>query len=99
VNSKRGRAFEVKHSFTAEPVFLPEGATLMQFMAMRKVSTRGISNANMAMPMAAMSYNLKNYLKFAEKQVEFISKSAEKRLLDFLVQIGVKLKLNAEQKF
>jgi hypothetical protein len=39
-------------------------------MGMRKVNTRGISNANKGMLMAAMAYNLKKYLKFSQERVE-----------------------------
>jgi hypothetical protein len=76
VNSKRGRALKVKRSSTVEPVF----GTLTEFMAMRKVNTRGISNANKGMLMAAMAYNLKKYLKFTQKRVETVAKSAQKHL-------------------
>jgi len=57
-NSKMGRTFKVKRSSTVEPVF----GNLTEFMAMRKVNTRGISNANKGMLMAAMAYNLKTCL-------------------------------------
>ncbi|MFT6353456.1 MAG: hypothetical protein ACJAXD_000436 [Cryomorphaceae bacterium] len=50
-------------------------------MAMRKVNTRGISNANKGMLMAAMAYNLKKYLKFSQKRVETLAKSTEKHLI------------------
>ena len=48
VKSKRGRIFKAKRSSTVEPVF----GTLTEFMGMRKVNTRGISNANKVMLMA-----------------------------------------------
>ena len=83
VKSKRGRAFKVKRSSTVEPVF----GTLTEFMAMRKVNTRGISNANKVMLTAAMAYNLKKYLKFTKKHVETLAQSAEKHLLDVFALI------------
>ena len=83
VKSKRGRAFKVKRSSTVEPVF----GTLTEFMAMRKVNTRGISNANKVMLTAAMAYNLKKYLKFTKKHAETIAQSAEKHLLDVFALI------------
>jgi hypothetical protein len=94
VQSKRGRAFKVKRSSTVEPVF----GTLTEFMAMRKVNTRGISNANKGMLMAAMAYNLKKYLKFTKNRVETASKSAEKHLLDLFGMIRLILKPNPSFK-
>jgi hypothetical protein len=94
VQSKRGRAFKVKRSSTVEPVF----GTLTEFMALRKVNTRGISNANKGMLMAAMAYNLKKYLKFTKNRVETASKSAEKHLLDLFGMIRLILKPNPSFK-
>lgn len=94
VNSKRGRAFKVKRSSTVEPVF----GTLTEFMAMRKVNTRGISNANKGMLMAAMAYNLKKYLKFTQKRVKTVAQSAEKHLTELFALIALILKPNPSFK-
>jgi transposase len=94
VNSKRGRALKVKRSSTVEPVF----GTLTEFMALRKVNTRGISNANKGMLMAAMAYNLKKYLKFTQKRVETVAMGAEKHLLQLFALIGLILKPNPSFK-
>jgi len=95
VNSKRGRAFKVNRSSTVEPVF----GTLKEFTAMRKVNTRGISNANKGMLMAAMAYNLKKYLKFTKNRVETVAKSAEKHLLEIFFQIRLIIKPNPSFQF
>jgi transposase len=50
-------------SSTVEPVI----GTLINFMNMRRVNTRGIDLANKHVLMAALSYNLKKYLKFYKK--------------------------------
>jgi len=94
VNSKRGRAFKVKRSSTVEPVF----GTLTEFMAMRKVNTRGISNANKGMLMAAMAYNLKKYLKFIQKRVKTVAQSAEKHLTELFALIELISKPNPSFK-
>ena len=60
VNSPNGRYMKTKRSSTVEPVF----GTLTEFLAMRKVNTRGINQANKVMLMAGMAYNLKKYLNF-----------------------------------
>lgn len=39
-------------------------------MGLRKINTIGIKQANKVMHMADMAYNLKKYLKFAQKRVK-----------------------------
>ncbi|MEO9511612.1 MAG: transposase [Flavobacteriaceae bacterium] len=46
-----------------EPVF----GTLTQFMGLRKINTIGLAGANKVMHLASIAYNLKKYLKFAQK--------------------------------
>lgn len=56
VRSKEGQYLKHKRSSTVEPVF----GTLTQFLGMRKINTKRLSNANKVMHMAATAYNLKN---------------------------------------
>jgi len=51
-------------SKTVEPVL----GTLINFMSMRRVNTRGIKQANKHIMMAALTYNLKKYLKFIRRK-------------------------------
>ena len=51
-------------SKTVEPVL----GTLINFLNMKRVNTRGIQQANKHVLMAAMAYNLKKYLKFIGKR-------------------------------
>ena len=74
---------KAKRQSTVEPVF----GTLTQFMGMRKINTRGITNANKVMLMAAMAYNLKKYLKFTKNKVETLSKAAENAVQLFFEHI------------
>ena len=53
-------------SKTVEPVI----GTLVNFTNMKRVNTRGIKQANKHVLMAAMTYNLKKYLKFISKKVK-----------------------------
>jgi len=53
-------------SKTAEPVI----GTLVNFTNMKRVNTRGIKNANKHILMAALTYNLKKYLKFVNKKTK-----------------------------
>jgi hypothetical protein len=46
---------------TVEPVL----GTLINFLSMRRVNTRGIKQANKCMLMAAIAYNLKKMMKFS----------------------------------
>jgi hypothetical protein len=48
--------------------------------------------------MAAMAYNLKKYLKFAQKRVGTLARSAEKHLLDLFEQIQLILNPNPSFK-
>lgn len=52
-------------SKTVEPVL----GTLVNFLNMKRVNTRGIKQANKHVLMAALTYNLKKYLKFEVKKV------------------------------
>ena len=51
-------------SSTVEPVL----GTLINFLNMKRVNTRGIDLANKHVMMAALTYNLKKYLKFISKK-------------------------------
>ncbi len=66
-------------SSTVEPVL----GTLINYLAMRRINTRGIKQANKCMVMAAVAYNLKKLLKWKETKVQIgimAMKKAEKRL-------------------
>lgn len=66
-------------SSTVEPVL----GTLVNYLAMRRVNTRGIKQANKCMLMAAIAYNLKKLMKFSEqkrKTAMMSLKKAEKSL-------------------
>lgn len=56
-------------SKTVEPVL----GTLINFTSMKRVNTRGIQQANKHVLMAALTYNLKKYLKFISKKPKSIA--------------------------
>ncbi len=66
VKSKKGKMFKAKRSSTVEPVF----GILTQFRGLNKINTLGIKQANKAMHLSAIAYNLKKYLKFISKKVK-----------------------------
>jgi len=66
-------------SSTVEPVL----GTLVNYLSMRRVNTRGIRQANKCMLMAAVAYNLKKLMKWNEQKTKtavMALKKAEKRL-------------------
>lgn len=73
-------------SKTVEPVL----GTLLNFMNMRRVNTRGIKQANKHILMAALAYNLQKYLRFITKKP--IVKMAE---MSVTKPIGLKNDKNA----
>jgi hypothetical protein len=60
-----GRKMKRVRSVTVEPVF----GQLIQYGGLRKINTRGKSQANKCMIMAAIAHNLKKLLKFMVKKV------------------------------
>ncbi len=58
-------------SSTVEPVL----GTLINFLNMKRVNTRGISQATKHVLMAALCYNLKKYMKFQGKRARIEAKS------------------------
>lgn len=66
VESPQGRYMKGKRQSTVEPVF----GTLTQFMGLRKINTIGLEQANKAMHLSAIAYNLKKYLKFDQKSIK-----------------------------
>ncbi|MEE4121464.1 MAG: IS1182 family transposase [Paracoccaceae bacterium] len=66
IKSPLGRYLKAKRQATVEPVF----GTLTQHMAMGKVYTLGLAQADKCMKLAATAYNLKKWLKFTKKTVK-----------------------------
>jgi Transposase DDE domain len=52
-----------KRGSTVEPVL----GTMLNFLNLKRVNTRGIKQANKHVMMAALAYNVKKYLKFVNK--------------------------------
>src|SRR5215203_3873195 len=73
-------------SSTVEPVL----GTLVNYLAMRRVNTRGIRQANKCMLMAAVAYNLKKLMKWQERKTKtavIALKRAEKSLCSFVFNL------------
>jgi len=66
-------------SSTVEPVL----GTLINYLSLRRVNTRGIRQANKCMLMAAVAYNLKKLMKFTVPKVQVDVKALRKVLQTF----------------
>lgn len=64
-------------SKTVEPVL----GTLVNFTNMRRINSRGMAQANKHVLMAALTYNLKKYLKFERRAVKIGVMAMEKSLI------------------
>ena len=64
-NPNYTRFLTKRRSSRVEPVL----GTLINYHNMKRVNTRGINNANKHVLMAALTYNLKKFLKFVTKKV------------------------------
>src|SRR5690606_12648233 len=73
---------------TVEPVL----GTLINFLGMRRINTRGIRNANKCMIMAAVAYNIKKLMKFNRPRP--ISKAME--VMQHPTQLNYYLVLSCE---
>jgi hypothetical protein len=73
-NERYARRMSRLRSATVEPVL----GTLINFMGMKKVNTRGIAQAEKHVLMASLCYNLKKLLKFISKKVESVVISMKK---------------------
>jgi transposase len=60
VKTKKGKQMKILRSSTAEPVL----GTLLHFLGMKKVYTKGIKLANKHVLMATTAYNIKKLMKF-----------------------------------
>jgi transposase len=69
-----------KRSATVEPVL----GTLINFMNMRKINSRGMVQANKHVLMAALSYNLKKLMKFSRKNLKIIALEMSKMVGDII---------------
>lgn len=66
LQTHKAKRMKKLRSATVEPVL----GTLVNFLGMRRVNTRGIKAANKCMLLAAVAYNLKKLLNFTTKKVQ-----------------------------
>ena len=68
-NAKYAKRMVKVRSKTVAPVL----GTLINFLNMKKINSRGIKQANKHILMASMTYNLKKYMKFVVKKPKVIA--------------------------
>jgi transposase len=66
IKSRYGRKMKGLRQATVEPVL----GTLVNYMGLRKINTRGIQQAQKGMLLAAAAYNLQKLLRFTPKRVQ-----------------------------
>ena len=66
LQTPKAKRMKKLRSSTVEPVL----GTLVNYLGMRRVNTRGLEQANKCMLMAAIAYNLKKLLKFTTRKVQ-----------------------------
>ena len=66
LQTKKAKRMKKLRSSTVEPVL----GTLVNYLNMRRVNTRGIKQANKCMLMAAIAYNLKKLMKFTTRKAQ-----------------------------
>ncbi|HEX8335000.1 MAG TPA: IS1182 family transposase [Segetibacter sp.] len=93
LQSTKAKRLKKLRSSTVEPVI----GSLVTYMAMKRVNTRGIKQANKCMLMAAVAYNLKKLMKWKCNKVSTIVKAMEikagKCLLNPFLQLWLLLGL------
>lgn len=76
LQTAKAKRLKKLRSSTVEPVI----GTLVGYLAMKRVNTRGIQQANKCMLMAAVAYNLKKLMKFTRRKVRTDEKELQQRL-------------------
>jgi len=73
LQTKKAKRMKKLRSATVEPVL----GTLVNYLNMRRVNTRGIRQANKCMLMAAIAYNIKKLMKFTTRKVQVDTKALQ----------------------
>ena len=86
LQTAKAKRMKTLRSSTVEPVL----GTLVNYLGMRRVNTRGIQQANKCMLMAAVAYNLKKLMKFTAKKVQADVKAMQASLQNgFLMLLAI----------
>src|SRR3954454_23053200 len=83
LQTSKAKRMKKLRSSTVEPVL----GTLINYLNLRRVNTRGIRQANKCMLMAAVAYNLKKLLKFSTPKVKADIKAMKKSMQNPLIRL------------
>jgi len=93
MQTSKGQRMKKLRQSTVEPVI----GTLVTYLGMRKVNTKGIEQVNKCMMMSAVAYNLKKMMKWRNRKIEtctaVIKKVTEKSFLNQIIEITCQLAL------
>jgi transposase len=90
LQTSKAKRMKKLRSSTVEPVL----GTLVNYLGMRRVNTRGIKQANKCMLMAAVAYNLKKLMKFTAKKVQADVKAMQASLQNFFLAVICAINFN-----
>jgi len=76
LQTEKAKRMKKLRQSTVEPVL----GTLINYLSMRRVNTRGIRQAGKCMLMAAVAYNLKKLLKWQSRKIETTARSLAREL-------------------
>lgn len=91
LQTNKAKRMKKLRSSTVEPVL----GTLLNYLNMRRVNTRGIRQANKCMLMAAVAYNLKKLMKFTTKKVQTDVKAMQESLQSAFLLVTATINRNA----
>ena len=78
MQSKKAKRLKKKRQSTVEPVI----GTLVNYLGMKRVNTKGLMQANKCLTIAAVAYNLKKLLKHSAKTITANIQSMKKQIGD-----------------
>src|SRR5690606_9055088 len=85
LQTNKAKRMKKLRSSTVEPVL----GTLVNYLNMRRVNTRGLQQANKCMLMSAVAYNLKKLMKFSSKKVQADVKAMQVGLQTVFLRITI----------
>lgn len=90
LQTSKAKRMKKLRSSTVEPVL----GTLVNYLSMRRVNTRGMKQSNKCMLMAAVAYNLKKLMKFTARKVQADVKAMQQNLQNAFFYVLYSISLN-----
>lgn len=90
LQTAKAKRMKTLRGSTVEPVL----GTLVNYLGMRRMNTRGIKQANKCMLMAAVAYNLKKLMKFTARKVQADAKAMKESLQSAFLMLIIAINFN-----